>query len=134
MSESRRTNIIEEELEEDIIDSRDLLKDEVFDKLKFAFVEEKRLLGRFYEFSVEHTNFEYDESGINMEEADDILRKTNKIRDKILNIIQEDLLFIFDDIETNTSTNIISFDLDAKEFQYKVVIEVLSDSFNLEIT
>ncbi len=133
MNNQRKSEIVEEELEENLISPRDELKDEIFDKLKLAFMEEKRLLGRFYEFSNEHGSFEYDEMGMNMEEGDEVLRKVDKIRDKILNTIQENLLYIFENIETNTLTNIITFDLDAKEFQYKVVLEVFSDSFTLEI-
>ena len=134
MDSERKSEIIEDiESNEEIIDPRDELKDEVFENLKLAIIDEKRLLGRFYEFSCEHANFEYDEMGMNMEEGDEVLRKTDKIRDKLLNNLQEKLLYIFDNIETNTLTSIITFDLDAKEFQYKVVLEVLEDSFNLEI-
>jgi len=71
--------------------------------------------------------------GMNMEEGEDILRKTDKIRDKFLNAIEEKLLYIFENTETNTLTRIITFHLDAKEFQYKVILEVFEDSFNLEI-
>ncbi|MEA3383783.1 MAG: hypothetical protein U9Q20_03780 [Campylobacterota bacterium] len=143
MSETRETQIVDEseaiaiEVDENSEqiepDPKEELKDEVFDNLKLAIIEEKRLLGRFYEFSYEHGNFEYDEMGENMDEADEVLRKTNKIRDKFLNNIQEKLLYIFENIQTNTLTNIITFTLDTKEYQYSVILEVLSDSFNLEV-
>jgi len=124
----------EESIEnEEKIDEKSELKDEVFENLKIAILEEKRLLGRFYEFSCEHGNFEYDEMGMNMEEGDEVLRKADKIRDKFLNNIQEKLLYIFENVETNTLTNMVSFDLDTKEYQFKVVLEVLNDSFNLEV-
>jgi formamidopyrimidine-DNA glycosylase len=125
--------IEEEELTQEQQEAKEILKDEVFEKLKIALLEESRLIGRFYEFCEEHTHFEYDEMGMNMEEGEDILRKADKIRDKFLNIIEEKLLYIFDNIETNSITRMITFDLDAKEFQYRVVIEVFQDSFNLEI-
>ena len=133
MSEERNTEILDEEIEEVEVDPRDKFKEEVFQNMKLALIEEKRLLGRFNEFCEDHTNFEYDEMGMNMEEAEDILRKTDKIRDKFLGTIEEKLLYIFENTDTNTLTRIITFDLDAKEFQYKAIIEVFDDSFNLEI-
>ena len=133
MSEERSTQIVDEEIIEEQIDPRDEFKDEVFQNMKSALVEEKRLIRRFYDFCEEHTHFEYDEMGMNMEEGEDILRKTDKIRDKFLNTVEEKLLYIFENTETNTLTRIITFDLDTKEFQYKVILEVFDDSFNLEI-
>lgn len=123
-------NILKEEIS---LEEKEIIKDEVFEKLKTELIEQKRLLKRFYEFCSEYTNFEYDEMGINMEEADEILRKTNKIRDKFLNIIQANLLYIFEDVQTNTLSNMITFNLDTKEYQFKVILEVLEDSFSLEI-
>lgn len=125
---TEETSLSAEEIEE-----QEKLKDEVFEKLKDALLEEKRLIGRFYDFCEEHTHFEYDELGMNMEEGEDILRKTDKIRDKFLSSIEEKLLYIFENVETNTLTRIITFDLDTKEIQYKVILEVFEDSFNLEI-
>jgi hypothetical protein len=134
MSEDRETKIIEDEIEENELNQEKNLRDEIFEKLKTSMIDEKRLIGRFYDFCEEHTNFEYDEMGMNMEEGKDILKKADKIRDKVLISIQEKLFYIFENVETNTLTNIISFDLDAREFKYRVVIEVFKDSFNLEIT
>ena len=131
-NEKRVTDIVEEEIIENI-DENEEDRSEVFENLKIALIEQKRLLARFCDFCEEHNNFEYDEMGMNMEEGEDILRMTNKIRDKFLASIEEKLLYIFQNVETNTLTHIVSFDLDAKENQYKVVIEVLEDSFNLEI-
>lgn len=128
MEEIRKTQIVNEEIEEN-----DQLKDEVFEKLKKALIEQKRLLGRFYEFSTEHGEFEYDELGENMEEGDELLRRADKIRDKILDQIEQELLYIFENRDTNSMTNIISFDLDAKQNKYRVVIEVSKNSFDLEV-
>jgi hypothetical protein len=129
---SRETEIIEEELEE-VIDLKEQFKEEVFDKLKIALIDEKRLLKKFHDYCEEYNNFEYDEMGMNMEEGEDVLRLTNKIRDKILTTIEEKLLYIFENAEINTLTHIILFNLDAKEYQYKVIVEVFEDSFNLEL-
>ena len=144
--ETRVTNIEDVEISEELdsneeIKTSDLIseeelsnrRDEVFENLKIALIEEKRLLGRFSSFCEEHNNFEYDEMGMNMEEGENILRMTNKIRDKFLAQIQEKLLYIFENPETNTLTHIITFDLDTKENQFKIIIEVLEDSFNLEV-
>ncbi len=136
--DTRVTTIVEEEIIEDIDNSIEEIKndeqrDEVFENLKIALIEEKRLLGRFSTFCEEHNNFEYDEMGMNMEEGEEILRMTNKIRDKFLATIEEKLLYIFQNVETHTLTHMITFDLDAKENQYKVIIEVLENSFNLEV-
>jgi len=126
---SRSTEIVDEELIDDI----DTLKEEVFSQLSASLIEEKRLLKRFYDFCDEYNNFEFDEMGINMDESDDVLRKTNKIRDLFLSNIEENLLYIFNNVESNTLTRVITFDLDAKEDSFKVIIEVMSDSFNLEL-
>lgn len=125
---SRRTEIVEYE-----IDDLEELRDEVFSKLSDALIGEKRLLKRFYDFCEEYNNFDFDELGINIDESEDLLRKANKIRDLFLFNIEEKLLYIFDNITTNTSTRMISLDLDTKESSYKVIIEVKSDNFNLEL-
>lgn len=109
------------------------LRDETFNKLKSALIQEHRLLGRFYEFCEEYDDFEYDEMGMNMEEGADILRKANKIRDKLLLSIELTTMYIFTDIETNTLARMVTFNLDTSETQHKVIVEFLKDSFNLEI-
>ncbi|MEA2050434.1 MAG: hypothetical protein U9O56_06875 [Campylobacterota bacterium] len=118
---------------EELVDPRDIKKDEVFVELKNALIDEKRLLGRFIDFNSQYTYFEYDEMGINMEEADEVLVRANKIRDKLLLNIEQKLLYIFENVESNTITNIITLKLDTKEYQYNVIIEVLNDGLNLEI-
>ncbi|MEA2019221.1 MAG: hypothetical protein U9N59_12305 [Campylobacterota bacterium] len=128
----RVTNVVDEELIEEI-DPREEFRDELFEQLKTALIDEQRLLKRFYEFCEQFDGFEYDEMGMNMEEGNDILKRTNKIRDKFLNSIEEKLLYIFNNVDTNTLTRIVSFDLDAQEFQYRVIVEVFENSFDLEV-
>jgi len=128
--EERNTQIVEEEIE---INRRDELKDEIFENLKNQLLEEKRLVGRFYEFSNAHGEFEYDELGVNHAEADDILRKANKIRDKFLTQIELNLMYVFENVDTNSLTNIISFDLEVEGERFRVVIEVFENSFDLEV-
>ncbi len=125
---SRQTEISDIELDES-----EELKNEVFTKLSEALLEQKRLLKRFYDFCEEYNHFEYDEMGINMDEAEDMLRKTNKIRDLFLSKIEENLLYIFEDVQSNTLTRIITCTVDTKEDKYKVILEVMNGSFNLEL-
>lgn len=126
-------NKIEEIKGELTSEEKNLLHDEIFEKMKLALIDEKRLLGRFIEFCKEYTGFEYDEMGENMEEADDVLRKCDKIRDKFLLNIETKLLYIFSNVKTNTLTQILTFELDTKDAQFKVILEVMPNSFNLEI-
>ena len=129
---SRRTEIIDEELIEDIT-FEEKFNEEVFLELSETFKEEQRLLKRFYNFCEEYENFEYDESGINMDEADDILRKCNKIRDLILSNVEAKLLYRFDNIGTNTHKKMITANLSCKNNSFRIVTEVMNDSFNLEL-
>ena len=126
---NRRTEIIDYE-----IDEIEEFRDEVFSKLSDALLEEKRLMKRFYDFCEEYNNFEFDEMGINIAEADDVLRKLNKIRDLFLSNIEDKLLYIFDNIESYPLTRTISMDVDLKDSSFKVLIAVNSDSFNLELS
>lgn len=126
---SRRTEIIDCEL--DVIEE---YRDEVFSRLSDALLEEKRLLKRFYDFCDEYNNFEFDELGINMNEADDVLRKSNKIRDLVLSNVEDKLLYIFDNIKSDPLTKTITMDLDLKESSFKVLISVENDSFKLELS
>jgi hypothetical protein len=128
--EIRQTVIVDEEIEDS---QRDIIKSEVFEKLKEQLIEQERLLGRFFEFSKEHGEFEYDELGVNDEDGDEILRKAEKIRDKILTQIEQNVMFVFENVETNTLTNMISFNLEEKSEKFRVIIEVFENSFNLEI-
>ena len=133
MSE-RRSTIIEEDILDVDESTADVFRDEVFSNLSSALIEEKRLLKRFYDFCEEHTSCELDDMTFNNDETYDALRKTNKIRDKVLENIEEKLVYSFDAVETNTSTRSISMDLDAKEYTYRVTVEIMSDSFNLELS
>jgi hypothetical protein len=129
-NELRQTQIVDEE----IVDSkRDEIKDELFNSLKDSFIAEQRLLGRFLEFSTEHGCFEYDELGVNDEEGEEILRKANKLRDKLLSNIEQEKMFVFENVDTNSLTNMISFNVEESGERFRVVVEVLEDSFNLEI-
>lgn len=126
---SRRTEIVDCEL-----DDIEEYRDEVFSRLLDALLEEKRLMKRLYDFCDEYNNFEFDELGINMNEADDVLRKSNKIRDLILSNVEDKLLYIFDNIKSDPLTKTITMDLDLKESSFKVLVSVENDSFKLELS
>jgi len=124
----RRTEIVDIELSD-----TDEFQDEIFSKLLDAFKDEQRLLKRFFDFCDEYNHFEFDEMGINMDEADDVLRKTYKIRDLLLSHVEDKLLYIFDDVESDTLSKTIFLNFDLEEKSFKLIIEVMSDSFNLEL-
>jgi len=125
---SRRTEINDCEIE----DTEDF-RDEVFNKLSDALLEEIRLIKRFYDFCEEYNNFEFDEMGINMDGADDILRKSNKICDLIISNIEDKLLYIFENVKSNMLTKSICMDIELAEISCKIIIEVQNNSFNLEL-
>jgi len=134
MSENRKTEIIEEEIE-DFEETTTSKRDEVFEQFKLALLNEDptRILGKFYNYCYEHINFEFDESAMNMDEADDVLRKVNILRDKLLESLEEILSYRFEDIKTNTLEFQISFTTTIEDNKYTIIIEVFPDSFDLEI-
>ncbi len=149
MSEERLTTINNEEILEDNenqeeshpesndlqeeIDPKEAAREEVFENLKNGFMEQRRLLGRFLEFSEEHAESEFDEMGASQEESAEILRRADKIRDKILVELEQKYLYIFENIETNTLLNMIIFYVDSMQYRFKVILEVEKDGFNLEV-
>ena len=125
---SRRTAIVDEELFED-----ENFEEEVFTIISAAFKDEQRLLKRFYDFCGEYVNFEYDESGNNIDQSNDIVRKINKIRDLILSNIEEKLTCRFDNTDSNIQEKVIKSDISIQNAQYTITIRVLIDGFHLEL-
>ncbi|MEA1914878.1 MAG: hypothetical protein U9N30_06145 [Campylobacterota bacterium] len=72
------------------------MENELYEKVEEAFVEESRLVERLNTFMHEYNDFEYDEMGMNMEEADEVKARLNKIHDKLLNNVNEHLDFPLD--------------------------------------
>ena len=126
---SRRTEISVIE-----IDELEEKRDEIFEKLSDSLVFEKRLIQRFYNFCTEYNDFEYDEMGINMEEADNILRKSYKIRDLFLSNIENEIICTFDDIDTEVFTKTLKMNMHIENYKYQVILQIKYDSFNLELT
>jgi len=132
MNEDRRTTIVDEEIEDLEENSK---RDEIFEQFKLALLNEDptRLLGKFYNYCDEYVNFEFDESALNMDEADSVLRKTNILRDKLIDSLEEILSYKFENITTDTLKFKISFTTTLEDIKYTIFIEVFPDSFDLEI-
>lgn len=128
---SRNTDIIAEELDD--INSLEDQKDQLFSILKSAILQERRLLLRFYQFATQYNEYEYDEMGINMEEAEDLIRKANKIRDKFLVNIESHISNIVEKINSDILNRTIIFDILYNNNLYKVKIKAEEDSFELEV-
>jgi regulator of sigma D len=69
------------------------MNNELFDKIEDAFVKEARLVQRLNSFMFEYNHFEYDEMGINMEEADEVKKRVEKIHNKLMNNVSSILDF-----------------------------------------
>ncbi len=132
MNEDRRTTIVDEEIADLEENSK---RDEIFEHFKLALLNEDptRLLGKFYNYCDEYVNFEFDESALNMDEAESVLRKTNILRDKLLTALEEILSYKFENIKTDTPKFQISFTTTIEDTKYTICIEVFPDSFDLEI-
>ena len=72
------------------------MENELYEKVEEAFVEESRLVERLNSFMHEYNDFEYDEMGMSMEEADEVKSRLHKIHDKLLNNVNEHLDFPLD--------------------------------------
>ncbi len=135
IEEVRKTEILDESDLETIEEEEavDEVQDEIFEKLRESLIEEGRLVKRFYDFCLEFNSFEYDEMGMNMEEADEVLARTNKIRDKLLNNLMEHSSYKFINIKTNEVYYKILFDIMVEDDTKHCVIEADIDSFDLEV-
>jgi regulator of sigma D len=69
------------------------MNNELFDKIEDAFVKEARLVQRLNSFMFEYNHFEYDEMGINMEEAEEVKKRVEKIHNKLMNNVSSILDF-----------------------------------------
>jgi len=125
---SRITDIEEMELEE-----KEDVRDDIFSQLSDTLLSEKRLLKRFFEFCEQYNNFEYDEMGINMEESEMVLKRVIKIRDLLLLNIENKLSYSFDNVDTEVLTKCMTMEVVRDEIKYKIIIQVMPDSFHLEL-
>ena len=114
-------------------DAKQELTNNIFEKLKSAFIDQERLMSRFVLFCINYRDFEYDEMGMNMDESEDIIRKANKICTKLLINIQSELVYTFNNININIVSNSFCFELTKEDYQFVITVEVLKDSFNINI-
>ncbi len=143
MSETRKTEIIDEEIEDfedeslesqEEIESPESIRDELFEKIKDALLEEDpiRLLKKFYQYAEEHTEYDFDDMGLDFEEGEDVLRRCNTLKDKIIDTLNNS----FEELEFTPATidtlhMMIITTTTYKEQNFKVIIEVFEDSFDL---
>ncbi len=130
LEEIKISDSMSEVVDEEIIDE---LQDEIFEKLRISLIQEARLVKRFYDFCLEFNSFEYDEMGMNMEEADEVLERANKIRDKLLNALMEHSSYKFTNIKTDEVYYKILFDIMIEDNVKHCIIEADIDSFDLEV-
>ena len=130
MNSNRKTKIVEDTFDEEVYDE---LQDEIFDKMQDALINEAMLVKKFYDLCLEFNSFEYDESGINVEESDVILERANETRDKLLNSIEQTTSYKFNNIKTDEVDYKILFDIIVDDSINHCTIEADFDSFDLEI-
>jgi hypothetical protein len=122
------------------------MNNELFDKIEEAFVKEARLVQRLNSFMLEYNHFEYDEMGLNMEEADEVKVRLEKINKKlianvnsILDVTLEtknidilyhkiDLSTTIQEEQTDENDEIITV---KKDIDFSIIVD--NDGFELEI-
>ena len=115
------------------IDPRVEKRDQFFEEIKNVLLEQDRLLKKFFAHSDEHCEFDYEEMGLSFEEEEEHLKRTNKLKDKILNTLEENTETECSNRTIDTLHNMIICDAPYQEEKFRVVIEVFEDSFDLEI-
>lgn len=113
------------------------MNDEIFEELKSSLSTQERLLKRFYDFCIEYFNFEFDELGINADEAENIKRKALKIKDKIIQEINNSKNYKIIDNSANIFENkvklILQYNINESKKTVKFEIFVEKESFTVEI-
>lgn len=134
MSEEIKEEFLDKENQElkEQEQQRQNLRDEVFESFKNGLLENKTLLEKFLIYSREYNSMEFSEFS-DPEDMEDTLRKANKLRDKLLTIIEDQNQYILESAQTNTLTDMIVVNIDVKGYQFKIIIEVLDEGFNLEV-
>jgi len=122
----------EKEFQEEI-DPRVEKRDQLFEDVKNVLLNQDRILKKFFLHSDEHCEFDYEEMGLSFEEEEEHLRRTNKLKDKILDNLETDLSIQCKNREIDTLHNMIICDSSFEEETFRIVLEVYEDSFDLEI-
>jgi len=141
MNETRKTDIVDEEIEE--FEQEELsqeetpedIRDEFFEKVKNDLLNEDqvRVLKKFYTHADQHTEYDFDDMGLDFEESDEILRRCHTLKDKIIEHLESSLEVTFKDTAIDTLHMMIISHTKYKDQNLKMIIEVFEDSFDLEI-
>ncbi len=122
------------------------MNNELYEKIEDAFVSEAKLVKKLNLFMYEYNNFEYDEMGINMDEADDVKARIEKIQKKLMNNVNSkldttldtksiDIVFHKVNLSTTIDEEIKNDEEDVqiiqKEFNFAIIVD--NDGFELEI-
>lgn len=113
------------------------MNDEIFEDLKLALLDQTRLLKRFYGYCLAYQDFEFDEMGLNIEEADNEKRKALKIHDKLIEELNKVIKHPIDqtspDILKNMINLVIKYNINESKKIVEFVLSIEEDSFILEI-
>ncbi len=113
------------------------MSETIFEELKELLLDQQRLISRFYQFCSAYQNFEFDEMGLNMEEADEEKRKALKIKDKLISDINEKFQYTIKSNSADILNNTIQLDIEfedeseTKLLKYNITVE--EDGFSIEI-
>lgn len=113
------------------------MSETIFEELKAILLNEQRLLSRFYEYCLAYQNFEFDEMGLNMDEADEEKRKALKIKEKLISTINEKFEYTIKNNSADILNNTIQLDIEfedeseTKLLKYNITVE--EDGFSIEI-
>ena len=108
----------------------------IFDELKSALLDQTRLLKRFYGFCITYQDFEYDEMGLNTDEAENEKRKAIKIHNKLIEEINKSIKYpiedTFVDILKNTTNLVVKYNINESKKIVEFTLSIEEDSFTLE--
>jgi hypothetical protein len=112
------------------------MTDSIFEELKSALIDQQRLLKRFYDFCLAYQDFEFDEMGLNIDDAQNEKRKALKIKDKLIEELNISLKMSIEATFTDTLKNSINllviFNINESKKSVEFVLSVEENSFTLE--
>lgn len=111
------------------------MNEQLLQTLKNLFLDQERLVGRFLEFCHEFKNFEYDTTGINYDDADNIERKAKIIANKMIqdmNNAQSEIVIDIKEIRVFRETIIFDIlDTNQTLLEQNVAIMFQEDGFEI---
>ncbi len=91
------------------------MKDEIYEKLEDAIAQESRLVEKTKDYMLQYFDFEYDEMGINMEEADALMKRVEKLCTKLVDNLATHIDMSLDIMEIDCSKATINMLLHTHE-------------------